>query len=87
MRNTEANVPDWREDKSTLICTDQTSKQDVLAISDKVRTMPWRAHSCIVTDTETSLVEQLTKTFGSKLPTLSTYLSTVVYCSTSEIPR
>ena len=56
------------------------------------------AHSCVDIDTETSLVEQyptvnkavdsckqLTNNFGSKRPALK-YLSTVVYCSTSEVP-
>ena len=55
------------------------------------------AHSCVAIDTETSLVEQyptvdkavdrckqLTNNFGSKRPALK-YLSTVVYCLTSEI--
>ena len=40
------------------------------------------AHSCV--DTGISLVKQLTNTLGSKCPALK-YLSTVVYCSTSEI--
>ena len=41
------------------------------------------AHSCV--DTAISLVKQLTNTLGSKRPALK-YLSTIVYCSTSEVP-